>query len=503
VSTLDQGPLTRRAPAGRVFGACGADNAGAVTSASGAVPVGARSTHPHGYGDRDRAAEPCQRWLNGPEDRFIPVQLVWTGLLILSLGRAAYDRFVTGAGQLTERVDVAIVGGGIVGLATALRLLERRPDLSLAVLEKEVEPATHQSGHNSGVIHAGLYYEPGSAKAALCRQGKAELEAYCQRRAIPFESIGKLVVAVDEAELPRLAVLRERATANGVPGLEEVGRERIVELEPHASGIRGLWSPTTGIVDYRRVARALAEDVEYGGGRIHCAREVTGLAERGNEVVVRTAAGEIVAGGLIACAGLQADRVAAMTGPTGHDELRTVPFRGDYYTLRPGARHLVHGLLYPVPDPRFPFLGVHFTRRLDGEVWAGPNAVLAFAREGYRRRDVNLRDLASTLAYPGFLRLASRYLRTGLVELWRDWRKSAFIAQLQRYVPQIRAEDLEFGPSGVRAQAVTRQGILLDDFDVVGGGRVLHVRNAPSPAATASLAIGGVIAQRAIEQFGL
>ncbi len=404
---------------------------------------------------------------------------------------------------MTERVDVAVVGGGIVGLATAFRLLERRPDLSLAVLEKEAELATHQSGHNSGVIHAGLYYQPGSAKAALCRQGKAELEEYCQRRAIPYESIGKLVVAVDEGELPRLASLRARAIANGVPGLEEVGRERIAELEPQATGLRGLWSPTTGIVDYRRVALALAEDVGNGGGRIQCSRAVTGLVERGAEVVVRTATDEMVAGGLIACAGLQADRVAAMTGGAGRTELRTVPFRGDYYTLRPGARHLVRGLIYPVPDERFPFLGVHFTRRLDDEVWAGPNAVLAFAREGYRRRDVDLRDLASTLGYPGFLRLAARYLRTGLAELWRDWWKPAFVGQLQRYVPQIRAEDLEFGPSGVRAQAVTRQGVLLDDFDIAGRGRVLHVRNAPSPAATASLAIGGVISQRAIEQFGL
>lgn len=404
---------------------------------------------------------------------------------------------------MIERVDVAVVGGGIVGLATASRLIDRRPDLTVAVLEKEAELATHQSGHNSGVIHAGLYYQPGSAKASLCLQGKAELEAYCQRRAIPYESVGKLVVAVDERELPGLAALGERAMANGVPGLEEVGPERIPELEPHAAGIRGLWSPTTGIVDYRQVALALAEDVREGGGRIHCSREVIGLVERGSEVVVRTVGGEMLARGLITCAGLQADRVSEMDAEAGRNDLRTVPFRGDYYTLRPEARHLVRGLIYPVPDPRFPFLGVHFTRRLDGEVWAGPNAVLAFAREGYRRRDVDLRDLAAALAYPGFLRLAARHLRTGLAELWRDWWKPAFVAQLRRYVPQIRADDLEFGPSGVRAQAVTRQGVLLDDFDVAGRGRLLHVRNAPSPAATASLAIGGVIAQRATEQFGL
>jgi L-2-hydroxyglutarate oxidase LhgO len=404
---------------------------------------------------------------------------------------------------MIERVDVAIVGGGIVGLATAHALLERRPHLTVAVLEKEAEPATHQSGHNSGVIHAGLYYPPGSTKARLCVQGKAELEAYCQRRAIPYESVGKLVVAVDGRELPRLAALRERGVANGVPGLEEVGRERIAELEPHATGLRALWSPTTGIVDYRRVALALADDVRAAGGRIDCSREVTGLLDRAGEVVVRTTGGELLAGGLIACAGLQADRVAAMSGPANGPIPRIVPFRGDYYTLRPDARHLVRGLLYPVPDPRFPFLGVHFTRRIDGEVWAGPNAVLALAREGYRRRDVDLRDLGATLAYPGLVRLAARYLRTGLAEQWRDWWKPAFAAHLRRYVPQIREDDLEFGPSGIRAQAVTRAGVLLDDFDVAGRGRVIHVRNAPSPAATAALAIGGVISQRAIEQFGL
>jgi L-2-hydroxyglutarate oxidase len=404
---------------------------------------------------------------------------------------------------MIERVDVAIVGGGIVGLATAHALLDRRPDLTVAVLEKEAELATHQSGHNSGVIPAGLYDPPGSTKARLCVQGKAELEAYCQRRAIPYESVGKLVVAVDEGELTRLAALRERAVANGVPGLEEVGRERIAELEPHATGLRALWSPTTGIVDYRRVALALADDVRGAGGRIHCSREVTGLLDRAGEVVARTTAGELLAGGLIACAGLQADRVASMSGPSNGPIPRIVPFRGDYYTLRPDARHLVRGLLYPVPDPRFPFLGVHFSRRIDGEVWAGPNAVLALAREGYRRRDIDLRDLGATLAYPGFVRLAAKYLRTGLAEQWRDWWKPAFAAQLRRYVPQIGNEDLEFGPSGIRAQAVTRAGVLLDDFDVAGRSRVIHVRNAPSPAATASLAIGGVIAQRAIEQFGL
>jgi L-2-hydroxyglutarate oxidase len=404
---------------------------------------------------------------------------------------------------VSERVDVAVIGGGIVGLATAYRLLEARPGVSIAVFEKEPAVATHQSGHNSGVVHAGLYYAPRSAKARLCRQGKADLEAYCERRGIPIERIGKLVVALEDGELGRLDALRERATANEVPGIEEVGTERIRDIEPHAAGLRGLWSPTTGIVDFRRVALSLAEDVKGAGGSVLTGRMVIGLEERRHGIVVRTADDETLARGVVACAGLQSDRVAAMVGEAGADRLRIVPFRGDYYTLVPSARHLVRGLLYPVPDPRFPFLGVHFTKRIDGEVWAGPNAVLALAREGYRRREVDVRDLRATLAWPGLWRLAGRYARTGIAETWRDWWKPAFVAQLRRYVPEIRSEDLAFGPSGVRAQAVTRRGELVDDFDIVAEGRAIHVRNAPSPAATSSLAIGSVVAAQAIERFAL
>jgi L-2-hydroxyglutarate oxidase LhgO len=404
---------------------------------------------------------------------------------------------------MTDRLDVAVVGGGIVGLATTLRLLEQRPDLRLGIVEQAAELATHQSGHNSGVIHAGLYYAPDSLKARLCREGKAALEAYCAEKGIPFATTGKLVVALDESELGRLDALRERATANDVPGLEVVGRERIRELEPHAAGIRALWSPTTGIVDFRRVALAYADDVRARGGAIWTGRRVTGIERRPDGLVVRTSAGELVAGAVVACAGLWADRVAGLTGDAGPDAPRIVPFRGDYYTLTPDARPLVHGLIYPVPDPRFPFLGVHFTKRIDGAVWAGPNAVLAFARTGYRRRDVSIPDLARTLAYPGFLRLAGKYLRTGLAEMWRDWSKAAFLRELRRYVPELRADQIVFGPSGVRAQALARDGSLVDDFDLAGSGRILHVRNAPSPAATASLAIGRELAGRAIEQFGL
>ena len=404
---------------------------------------------------------------------------------------------------MADRFDIAIVGGGIVGLATAHRLLQARPGLRLAVLEKEAELARHQSDHNSGVIHTGIYYRPGSLKATLCREGKATLERFAAEHGIAFRHPGKLVVALDDSELPRLEALAERATANGVEALEVIGPERIRELEPRAAGVRALWSPTTGIIDFRAVALACATEAQAGGAEIHLGRAVTSIDERPDGVVLGTSRGELEATNVIACAGLQADRVAALTGERGSDVPRIVPFRGDYYTLTPNARHLVSRLIYPLPDPRFPFLGVHFTPRMDGQVWAGPNAVLAFAREGYRRRDLNLRDLGSTLAFRGFQRLALRHLRTGLAEMRRDWWKRAFVQELQRYIPDLRGEQLVFGPSGVRAQAVDRDGRLLDDFSLGGSRRVLHVHNAPSPAATASLAIGRVLVETAIERFGL
>ncbi len=401
----------------------------------------------------------------------------------------------------TKRADIAVIGGGILGLAVARELLAQRPDLHVTILEREATLASHQSGHNSGVLHAGLYYPPGSLKARLCREGKAALEAYAAERGIPIERCGKLVVALDASEMDRFEVLRGRAVANAVPGLEVVGRERLAEIEPAAAGIRALWSPHTAIIDFRRVALAYAADVEAAGGTIHTSREVTAVKARTDGLVLATTRGELVAGHVIACAGLWADRVATMTGDP--NPARIVPFRGDYYTLRPDARSLVRGLIYPVPDPRFPFLGVHFTRRVDGHVWAGPNAVLAFARTGYRRRDVNLRDLAETLTDPGFRRLARRFWRTGAAEIWRDWSKPAFVRELQRFVPAITAADLTFGPSGVRAQALDPDGTLVDDFRLGGSERVLHVINAPSPAATASLAIGRELTTRAIERFGL
>jgi (S)-2-hydroxyglutarate dehydrogenase len=400
---------------------------------------------------------------------------------------------------MSDRPDVAVVGAGILGLATARELLIRHPELVVTVLDKEDRVAAHQTGHNSGVLHAGLYYAPGSLKARLCREGKAAMERFAEEHGIPVDRCGKLVVALDGSELGRFEDLRRRAEANGVEGLEVLGREGIAEREPHAAGIRALWSPGTGIIDFGRVARVLADDVVGRGGTLQLGRPVERIERRAPEIVLHTPAGPVVAAHVVACAGLHADALAHQLGDDGRE--RIVPFRGDYYTLVGGSKSLVNGLIYPVPDPRFPFLGVHLTKRIDGEVLAGPNAVLAFAREGYRRRDVRPRELAGVLGEPGFRRLAARYWRTGATEMWRDVSKRAFLRALQRYLPALRSEHLRFGPSGVRAQAVDPDGTLVDDFRLGGDDRALTVRNAPSPAATASLAIAGVLATRAEEQF--
>ncbi len=397
--------------------------------------------------------------------------------------------------------DVAVVGGGIVGLSTAHQLLRARPHTRLLLIEKENQLAAHQTGHNSGVVHSGLYYKPGSLKARLCREGKKETERFAEEHGIPFERCGKLVVALSAKELPRLAELRLRAAANGLAGVEEIGPERIREIEPNAAGLRALWVPETGIVDFRAVALAVAGEVRDRGGEIALSARLTGLARRGRPFVLETTAGTFQARNVITCAGLQSDRVAALTGHAG--DQRIVPFRGDYYTFRPEARSLVRGLLYPVPDPSFPFLGVHFTRRIDGEVWAGPNAVLAFAREGYRRLDISPRDLGGSLAFRGFWRMARPYMRMGLGEMWRDAWKGAFVNELRRYLPALRSDQLIFGPSGVRAQSLAADGTLVDDFSLGEAEHLIHVRNAPSPAATAAPAIGRMLAERAIARFGL
>ena len=387
-----------------------------------------------------------------------------------------------------------IVGAGIVGLATARELLNRRPGLRLAVIDKEKAVGTHQSGHNSGVIHSGVYYAPGSLKARLCVQGAREMYAYCESRGIPSERCGKVIVAADESELGRLEALYERGTANGVQGLELIGPEALREREPHCAGIRALWSPSSGIVDYREVVRHYALDVRNSGGEVHTGRELLGIERRRDVVLMLTSAGELEGRRVIVCGGLHADRLARLGGDRREPEV--VPFRGDYWQLRPEARHLCRNLIYPVPDPAFPFLGVHATRRIGtGEVWLGPNAVLAFAREGYRRLDFSVRDLAQALASRGFQRLAVKYWRMGAVELWRDLSKRAFCESVRRYLPEVTMGDMLPGPSGVRAQALDATGKLVDDFVTdLQGDRVLHVRNAPSPAATSSLAIARLIA---------
>ncbi|TMC05602.1 MAG: L-2-hydroxyglutarate oxidase [Chloroflexi bacterium] len=402
-----------------------------------------------------------------------------------------------------HRYDVVVVGAGIVGLASARELLRRRPGLRLALIDKEPRIGAHQTGHNSGVIHSGIYYAPGSLKARLCVAGARELYAYCEARGIPTERCGKVIVATETSELDRLQKLYERGVANGVEGLELIDRERLRELEPHCAGMRALWSPCTGIVDFSLVATSYAHDVRDAGGEVHTGRELLHLRQVADGMVLETTAGELETRRVLTCAGLYADRVAALSD--GAREPRVVPFRGDYWQLRPEARHLSRNLIYPVPDPAFPFLGVHATRRIGtGEVWLGPNAVLAFAREGYRRRDLRPRDLAEALGNRGFRTLARRHWRMGAVEMWRDWSKRAFWRSVQRYLPDVALEDMVPGPSGVRAQALDTSGALVDDFVVdVQGDRVLHVRNAPSPAATSSLAIGRLVADAAERAFGL
>ena len=387
-----------------------------------------------------------------------------------------------------------IIGGGLVGLATAWQLLRSGRVTALTLLEKEPRLGAHQSTHNSGVLHAGLYYKPGSLKARLAVEGIREMTAYCREKNIPHEICGKVVVAVDESEVPRLRELEARGQANGLTGLRRLDRAGLRALEPHAAGVAALHVPEEGIVDYAAVCAALAADIAAMNGRLVTKAAVTGLRETPDGWIAETTAGAFPGGFLINCAGLQSDRVCRLAGLDPAD--RIVPFRGEYYRLHPGAAHLVRHLIYPVPDPQFPFLGVHFTRLIGGGIEAGPNAVLAFAREAYRKTQWNARDLAEALSFPGLWKFLARHPRMAWDESLRSLSKKLFCRSLQRLVPELRETDLAPGGAGVRAQAVSRQGELVQDFRLVSGPRALHVVNAPSPAATACLAIGREIVQR-------
>lgn len=393
--------------------------------------------------------------------------------------------------------DFAIIGGGIVGLSTGWALGKNRPDARILVLEKEKAWAKHQTGHNSGVIHSGVYYRPGSLKARFAREGGAALVRFCEENGIEYEICGKVMVATETRELPLLKNLHERGLKNGL-NVEIVGPERLREIEPHASGIAAIRVPSAGIVDYRTVSATFAELSERQGATMMLGAEVTDIAETGRGVEIRTSKGDFSAGVLVNCAGLHSDRVAALCGVDAR--VKIVPFRGEYYELVPQRRHLVKSLIYPVPNPDFPFLGVHFTRMIEGGVEAGPNAVLGLAREGYRKSDIDLRDLSETLTYPALWRLARAYWRTGAGEIFRSMSKRAFVRGLRRLVPEIEEGDLIPAPAGVRAQALSHDGKLLDDFLIVEGKGSIHVLNAPSPAATAAIPIGEAIAERAAER---
>lgn len=398
---------------------------------------------------------------------------------------------------MTAPVDVVVVGGGIVGLATALNVLEQRPGTSLVVLEKESDVAMHQTGRNSGVIHSGLYYRPGSLKASLCVAGYRRLLEFCQQHHVRFEVCGKVVVAVSDDQLPQLDELVRRGTANGLSGIRRLATPEIREREPYCAGVGGIFVPQTGIVDYVGVCRAIRTRVEALGGSVIFNRKVSRLTTRIGTTEVVTDEQTFMARHVVTCGGLHSDRLARHT--VDDLDLRILPFRGEYFVLRESARQLVRNLIYPVPNPEFPFLGVHFTRMIDGSVECGPNAVLAFAREGYGKANVNAVDLYETLTWPGFRKVAAKYWRTGVGEYQRSFSKRAFVRALQSLVPQVTTDDLVPAPAGVRAQACDRQGNLLDDFALHESERVTHVCNAPSPAATASLAIGNYVATRVID----
>ncbi|TRX59507.1 L-2-hydroxyglutarate oxidase [Fulvivirga sp. M361] len=395
--------------------------------------------------------------------------------------------------------DVVVIGAGIVGLATSLKLKEKNPSLKILVLDKESEVAAHQTGHNSGVIHSGLYYKPGSLKAINCIRGYEMLIRFCKKYDIPFELCGKLVVATSKEEIPLMHTLHNRGIENGLEGLKVLGREQLKEYEPHVNGLEAIYVPQTGIVDYKEVALKYAEVIRKNDGELHFDEKVIGVKKNAKGSVVITDRSSYSTKLVVNCSGLYSDKVAKLTGM--ESSVKIIPFRGEYYEIKPEKQHLVKNLIYPVPDPNFPFLGVHFTRMIKGGVEAGPNAVLAFQREGYTKTDIHLGELAETLAWPGFRKVASKYWKTGFGEMYRSFSKSAFTRALQKLMPELSEADLMPGGAGVRAQACDRNGGLIDDFLILENERAVNVCNAPSPAATSSLSIGDTVAEKVLKKI--
>ena len=402
---------------------------------------------------------------------------------------------------MSRLYDIMVIGGGILGLSSARHLLTHLPNLQIGIIEKGTSLAQQQTGNNSGVVHSGIYYRPGSLKAKFCVEGRNSMIEFCEKNEIPFDRCGKLIIATTPDELPRLNDLYERGIANGVEGLEKIGPERAAEIEPHVTTIEALWSPATAIVDYTAVTNIYAKQFEEMGGSVHLETELLGIKKSSTSTILETSQGTYETKHLINCAGLHSDRIARLMGT--ELDMQIIPFRGEYYTLQKEYEYLVNGLIYPVPNPELPFLGVHFTRNIKGYVEAGPNAVLATAREGYRKRDLNLRDLSETLKFPGFWKVAFREWKTGLDEVNRSLRKSVFTNDLQKMIPSIESNHLRTGGAGVRAQAVRKDGSLIDDFVIEKSAEAVHVLNAPSPGATSSIEIGKYIADLARDTFNL
>jgi (S)-2-hydroxyglutarate dehydrogenase len=397
-----------------------------------------------------------------------------------------------------NKSNVIILGGGIVGLSTAWRLAERYPDRTITLVEKEDRLAFHQTGRNSGVLHSGIYYKPGTLRASNCRTGKLAMENFCEEHGVDYEKCGKVIVALDQRESQYLETILDRGQENGVT-CEMISEERLKEIEPHVAGIQAIHVPEAGIVDYVGVCEKLGELLRALGANIHLSTRVRGMKRTANSVVVKTSNGDFEGDYIVNCTGLHSDRITKLSGQK--PEAKIVPFRGEYFELKPAAEHLCKALIYPVPNPKFPFLGVHFTKMVQGGVECGPNAVLAFAREGYSKMSINLRDFFESVTYPGFIRMAAKHWKTGCGEMWRSFSKQAFVKALQRLVPEIRADHLEVAPAGVRAQALGRNGKILDDFLIQETDRVVNVGNAPSPAATAALNIGTLIVDKLATKF--